>query len=151
MDSNKDDDDGCLDYELLFKIIVVGESNVGKTNIISRYLKDEFKLDVINTLGVELGTKYLNIHDKKIKLQIWDTAGQERYHAITSAYFKGSQGCFIVYDITNENSFDNVDKWFENAKKLANKDASIILIGNKCDLEDRKWEKIRLKILVVHF
>ena len=99
-----------IDYELLFKIIIVGETCVGKANIISRYLKDEFKYDVMNTLWVELDTKYIKIKEKKAKLQIWDTAGQERFHSIISSYFKGSHGAFIVYDITNETSFNKVDK-----------------------------------------
>ena len=129
-------DEECIDYELLFKIIIVGESCVGKTNIISRYLNDEFKYEALNTLGVELGTKYLKIKEKKAKLQIWDTAGQERFHSIISTYFKGSHGCFIVYDITNETSFNKVDNWFEESKKNADKNVSIIMVGNKCDLEE---------------
>ena len=129
-------DEECIDYELLFKIIIVGESCVGKTNIISRYLNDEFKYDVMNTLGVELGTKYLKIKEKKAKLQIWDTAGQERFHSIISSYFKGAHGCFIVYDITSETSFNKVDNWFEESKRNADKDVSIIIVGNKCDLEE---------------
>ena len=125
-------------FELLYKIIIIGDTCVGKSNILSRYLKDEFKEESKATVGVELGTKFLKIKDIGAKLQIWDTAGQERYRSITSSYYKGSHGCFIVYDITNEATFKNVDKWFEQAKKEASKDVSIILVGNKCDLENER-------------
>ena len=104
----------------------------------SRYLKDEFRDDSKSTVGVELGSKFLKIKGVGAKLQIWDTAGQERYRSITSSYYKGSHGCFIVYDITNEISFENVDKWYEQAKKETSKEISIILVGNKCDLENER-------------
>ena len=125
-------------YELLYKIIIIGDTGVGKSNILSRYLKDEFRDDSKSTVGVELGTKYLKIKDIGAKLQIWDTAGQERYKSITSSYYKGSHGCFIVYDITNEKTFENVDNWFKQAQKEASKEVSIILVGNKCDLENER-------------
>ena len=131
-------DDELENYDLLYKIIIIGDTCVGKSNILSRYLKDEFREDSKNTVGVELGTKFLKIKGVGAKIQIWDTAGQERYRAITSSYFKGSHGCFIVYDITNESSFENVDKWFEQVQKDASKDVSIILVGNKCDLENQR-------------
>ena len=130
--------DEVNNYELLYKIIIIGDTCVGKSNILSRYLKDEFKDDAKATVGVELGTKFLKIKDIGAKLQIWDTAGQERYRSITSSYYKGSHGCFIVYDITNEATFQNVDKWFEQAQKEASKEVSIILVGNKCDLENER-------------
>ena len=125
-------------YELLYKIIIIGDTCVGKSNILSRYLKDEFREDSKSTVGVELGTKFLKDKDVGTKIQIWDTAGQERYRSITSSYYKGSHGCFIVYDITSEISFENVDKWYQQAQKEASKDVSIILVGNKCDLEDQR-------------
>ena len=125
-------------YELLYKIIIIGDTCVGKSNILSRYLKDEFREDSKSTVGVELGTKFLKVKEVGTKIQIWDTAGQERYKSITSSYYKGSHGCFIVYDITNEASFENVDKWYQQAQKEASKDVSIILVGNKCDLEEQR-------------
>ena len=85
-----------------------------------------------------MGTKFLKIKGTGAKVQIWDTAGQERYRSITSSYYKGSHGCFIVYDITNEISFDNAEKWYEQAQKEASKDVSVILVGNKCDLENER-------------
>ena len=125
-------------YELLYKIIIVGDTCVGKSNILSRYIKNVFREDSKSTVGVELGNKLLKVKGTNTKLQIWDTAGQERYRSITSSYYKGSHGCFIVYDITNEQSFENVEKWFEQVQKEGSKDVSIILVGNKCDLENER-------------
>ena len=125
-------------YELLYKIIIIGDTCVGKSNILSRYLRDEFREDSKSTVGVELGSKFLKVKGVGTKLQIWDTAGQERYRSITSSYFKGSHGCFIVYDITNETSFEDVNKWYEQAQKESSKEVSIILVGNKCDLENER-------------
>ena len=88
--------------------------------------------------GLELGIKFIKVKGVNAKIQIWDTAGQERYRAITSSYYKGSHGCFIVYDITNQASFDNMEKWFEHVQKEAGKDISIILVGNKSDLENER-------------
>ena len=126
-------------YEQLYKIIIIGNSGVGKSNILGRYLRHEFLEDTKSTVGVEFGSKKLILENTSIKLQIWDTAGQERYRSITSAYYKGSKGCFIVYDITNLQSFEDIGKWFEEIKRSGDKGVSIILVGNKCDLEkDRK-------------
>ena len=135
MSQNNEDD---TDYKLLFKLIIVGESCVGKSNIIVRYTEGEFKNIIGNTLGVELYNKYINIKDKYSKLQIYDTAGQERYHSIVSNYFRGSHGCFIVYDITNQESFDKIEFWYQSVKQKASNDVSIILVGNKCDLEEQR-------------
>ena len=133
------DDDS---YELLYKIIIIGDSNVGKSNILSRYTKDQFQGNSKATVGVELGTKFVKVEGVGAKLQIWDTAGQERYRSLTSSYYKGCHGCFIVYDITNEASFQSISTWYEQAVKEAGKDVSIILVGNKCDLEsERKVSK----------
>jgi len=133
--SNNDEGED-INYKLLFKIIIVGESCVGKSNIISRYLTGEFDPNIASTLGAELSNKYLKIKDISTKLQIWDTAGQERYHAIVSSYFKGAHGCFIVYDITKDQTFEKVEEWYQRVKENSNKDVSFILVGNKCDLEN---------------
>ena len=135
MSQNNEDD---TNYKLLFKLIIVGESCVGKSNIIVRYTEGEFKNIIGNTLGVELYNKYINIKDKYSKLQIYDTAGQERYHSIVSNYFRGSHGCFIVYDITNQESFDKIEFWYQSVKQKASNDVSIILVGNKCDLVEQR-------------
>ena len=125
-------------YELLYKVIIIGDTGVGKSNILSRYVKDEFSSNSKSTVGVELGIKFLKIKNTNTKIQIWDTAGQERYKAITSSYFKGSNGCFIVYDITSESSFNNIENWYAEIQKETSKDIPILLVGNKCDLEDER-------------
>ena len=125
-------------YEFMFKVVLVGDSFVGKTNIMSKYLKNEFHEDSKATVGVEFGSKQFNIEGHSIKAQIWDTAGQERYKAITSAYYKGAKGAFIVYDITRKNSFESIDKWINDVTSVADKKITIVLIGNKSDLEDQR-------------
>ena len=125
-------------YEMMFKVVLVGDSFVGKTNIMSKYLKNEFHEDSKATVGVEFGSRQFNIEGHVVKAQIWDTAGQERYKAITSAYYKGAKGAFIVYDITRKESFDNVSKWAEQLKSTADKNLTIIIVGNKTDLEDQR-------------
>ena len=127
--------DDTENYEQLYKIIIIG---VGKSNILGRYLRHEFRQDTKSTVGVEFGSKKLILENSSIKLQIWDTAGQEHYRSITSAYYKGSKGCFIVYDITNLQSFEDIGKWYEEIKRSGDKGVSIILVGNKCDLEKER-------------
>jgi Ras-related protein Rab-11A len=125
-------------YEMMFKVVLVGDSFVGKTNIMSKYLKNEFHEDSKATVGVEFGSKQFNIEGHAIKAQIWDTAGQERYKAITSAYYKGAKGAFVVYDITRKGSFESIDKWVNDLTGTADKKITIVIIGNKCDLEDQR-------------
>ena len=125
-------------YEMMFKVVLVGDSFVGKTNIMSKYIKNEFHEDSKATVGVEFGSKQFTVEGHSIKAQIWDTAGQERYKAITSAYYKGAKGAFIVYDITRKQSFESVDKWVNDVSAVADKKITIILIGNKSDLEDQR-------------
>ena len=125
-------------YEMMFKVVLVGDSFVGKTNIMSKYLKNEFHEDSKATVGVEFGSKQFTIDGHSVKSQIWDTAGQERYKAITSAYYKGAKGAFIVYDITRKNSFESVEKWVSDVTSVADKKITIVLIGNKSDLEDQR-------------
>ena len=130
--------DDSENYEQLFKIIIVGDSGVGKSNILGRYIKHEFKIDTKSTVGVEFASKKLQINGTNIKLQIWDTAGQERYRSITSAYYRGSKGCFIVYDISSLQSFENIERWYEEITKTGEKNISVIIVGNKCDLENER-------------
>ena len=131
-------------YEQLYKIIIIGDSGVGKSNILGRYLTNTFKQDTKSTVGVEFGSKKVTVNGVNIKLQIWDTAGQERYRAITSAYYKGSKGCFIVYDITSTQTFEDVEKWYEEINKSGDKGISIVLVGNKCDLEDERKVSVEM-------
>ena len=125
-------------YDLIFKIVLIGDSGVGKTNILSRYINNEFSLATQSTVGVEFGSKIIKKNGKVIKLQIWDTAGQERYKSITSAYYKGSRGAFVVYDITRKTTYDNIDKWIGELKTNGSEDVLIMLVGNKSDLEDKR-------------
>ena len=126
------------DYDMIFKIILIGDSSVGKTNIMNKYLKNQFKEDSRATVGVEFGSKQFVIDNRKIKAQIWDTAGQERYRAVTSAYYKGAKGAFIVYDVTRKETFDSVNRWISDIISTCGKSLSIILLGNKSDLEDQR-------------
>ena len=125
-------------YDLIFKLVLIGDTGVGKTNILSRYINNEFSLASQSTVGVEFGSKIIKKNDKLIKLQIWDTAGQERYKSITSAYYKGSKGAFVVYDISRKSTFENVDRWIEELKANGSEDVLIMLVGNKSDLEDKR-------------
>ena len=125
-------------YDMVFKIVLIGDSFVGKSNILSKYLKNEFNEDSKATVGVEFGSKSFSIENHSIKAQIWDTAGQERYKAITNAYYKGALGAFLVYDITRKETFDSVDKWIPELKANGSKNMSILIIGNKSDLEEKR-------------
>ena len=129
------------DYDTIFKIVIVGDSGVGKTNLITRYLKNDFKPETKATIGVEFSDKKYIYKNKTIKVQIWDTAGQERYRSLTSMYYKGAKGAIFVYDISSKNSFENIDKWLIEMKKTADENIKIILIGNKCDLIDKREVK----------
>ena len=125
-------------YDILLKLVMIGDSGVGKTNILSRYINNEFSSITKVTVGVEFFSTLIKKNNKLIKLQIWDTAGQERYKSITSAYYKGAKGAFVVYDITKMKTFKNLDKWIAELKANGNEDIYIILIGNKLDLEKNR-------------
>lgn len=124
--------------EMLFKIILIGDSSTGKTNILSQYLSNKFDHNTKATIGVEFGGKSFVINGDNVKAQIWDTAGQERYKSITNAYYKGAQGAFIVYDITRSSTFDNVDRWLEDLKTNTSDSISVVVLGNKSDLQDQR-------------
>ena len=126
------------DYDYIIKIVLIGDSGVGKTNILSRYISNKFNLNSTSTVGVEFQSKIVKINDKKIKIQIWDTSGQERYKSITSSYYKGAKGAFVVYDITQESTFKNADTWIGEIKANSSEDVLIVLIGNKNDLENER-------------
>lgn len=135
-------------------VVVIGDSGVGKSNLLSRFTRDEFNLESKSTIGVEFATRSVSVEGKTIKAQIWDTAGQERYRAITSAYYRGAGACtlnyphtfpfteqslmavgaLVVYDITKDVSFENVEKWLTELKENATADITMLLVGNKTDL-----------------
>ena len=127
------------EYQMLFKIILIGDSGVGKSNILSRYVLDEFSIDTKATVGVEFGSKIIMKENfTKIKIQIWDTAGQERYKSITNAYYKGAKGAFVVYDICRKDTFENIDKWYSELKMNSDENIFVIIIGNKSDMEEQR-------------
>ncbi|KAL1827908.1 hypothetical protein ACET3Z_006320 [Daucus carota] len=121
-----------IDY--VFKVVLIGDSAVGKSQLLARFAKNQFSLDSKATIGVEFQTRTLVIDQKTIKAQIWDTAGQERYRAVTSAYYRGAVGAMLVYDITKRPTFDHVARWLEELRGHADKNIVIMLVGNKSDL-----------------
>lgn len=123
-------------YDYLFKIVLIGDSGVGKSNLLSRFTRDEFNLESKSTIGVEFATKSVYLENGKIiKAQIWDTAGQERYRAITAAYYRGAVGALLVYDISKRTSFENVERWLKELRDHADENIVILLVGNKSDLK----------------
>ncbi|CAD8177295.1 unnamed protein product [Paramecium pentaurelia] len=122
------------DYDYQYKIVIIGDSGVGKTNIMTQFTRGEFSEETKTTVGVEFANKQLVIDDKIIKAQLWDTAGQERYRAIISSYYKGASGALIVFDITKQSTFDNVDRWMKEVQESTSNEISVILVGNKSDL-----------------
>ncbi|RHX97216.1 hypothetical protein DYB37_010564 [Aphanomyces astaci] len=130
MATGKADDE----YDYLFKVVLIGDSGVGKSNLLSRFTRNEFSLESKSTIGVEFATKSIQAEGKTIKAQIWDTAGQERYRAITSAYYRGAVGALLVYDITKHPTFENVERWLKELRDHADANTVIMLVGNKSDL-----------------
>ncbi|GMH00388.1 hypothetical protein Nepgr_002227 [Nepenthes gracilis] len=133
---NGGQDDLRIDY--VYKVVVIGDSAVGKSQILSRFAKNEFSFDSKSTIGVEFQTRTVSINSKVIKAQIWDTAGQERYRAVTSAYYRGALGAMLVYDITKRQTFDHVARWVHELRAHADSSIVIMLIGNKADLVDQR-------------
>eukprot|EP01130_Rhizamoeba_saxonica_P016858 TRINITY_DN7873_c0_g1_i1.p1 TRINITY_DN7873_c0_g1~~TRINITY_DN7873_c0_g1_i1.p1 ORF type:complete len:220 (-),score=48.22 TRINITY_DN7873_c0_g1_i1:49-708(-) len=121
-------------FDHLFKVILLGESGVGKTNLLSRFTRNQFNLETKSTIGVEFATRSIEYQEKVIKAQIWDTAGQERYLAITSAYYRGAVGAMIVYDIHDQGTFRRVGRWLQELRENGEKNITIMLVGNKSDL-----------------
>lgn len=122
------------DYDYLFKVVLIGDSGVGKSNLLSRFTRNEFSLESKSTIGVEFATRSINVDGKMIKAQIWDTAGQERYRAITSAYYRGAVGALLVYDITRHVTFENVERWLKELRDHTEHNIVVMLVGNKSDL-----------------
>ncbi|KAJ2355606.1 Rab GTPase ypt31 [Coemansia erecta] len=122
------------EYDYLFKIVLIGDSGVGKSNLLSRFTRNEFNLESKSTIGVEFATRSIQVDGKTIKAQIWDTAGQERYRAITSAYYRGAVGALLVYDIAKHPTYENVSRWLKELRDHADSNIVIMLVGNKSDL-----------------
>ncbi|XP_071140788.1 ras-related protein Rab-8A isoform X2 [Mytilus galloprovincialis] len=125
-------------YDYLFKLLLIGDSGVGKTCVLFRFSEDAFNSTFISTIGIDFKIRTIELDGKKIKLQIWDTAGQERFRTITTAYYRGAMGIMLVYDITNEKSFENIRNWIRNIEEHASQDVEKMVLGNKCDMNDRR-------------
>ncbi|KAL7837593.1 hypothetical protein AOLI_G00246540 [Acnodon oligacanthus] len=123
-------------YDLVFKIVLVGDVGVGKTCVVQRFKTGTFIERQGNTIGVDFTMKTMEIQGKRVKLQIWDTAGQERFRTITQSYYRSTNGAIITYDITKRSSFMSVPKWMEDVKKYGGSNIVPLLIGNKTDLTD---------------
>jgi small GTP-binding protein len=119
---------------LFSSVVLIGDSGVGKSNLLSRFTRNEFNLDSKSTIGVEFATRSIQVDAKTIKAQIWDTAGQERYRAITSAYYRGAVGALLVYDISKHQTYENVTRWLKELRDHADSNIVIMLVGNKSDL-----------------
>ncbi|EGR27312.1 ras oncogene family protein, putative [Ichthyophthirius multifiliis] len=129
------------EHDFIFKIVLIGDSNVGKSNLLSRFTKDQFFQDQKTTIGVEFATRSIITDNKLIKAQIWDTAGQERYKSITTAYYRGAVGALLIYDITKYLSFTNIQKWLNEIRDHAEPHIVIMLVGNKSDLKHLRQVK----------
>lgn len=127
-----------MSYAFLFKYIIIGDTGVGKSCLLLQFTDKRFRADHDLTIGVEFGARLITVEDKQIKLQIWDTAGQESFRSITRSYYRGASGALLVYDISRRDTFTHLTRWLEEARANASSTMSIMLIGNKCDLERRE-------------
>ncbi|KAM7355472.1 RAS oncogene family member Rab19 [Cochliomyia hominivorax] len=125
-------------FDFLFKVVLIGDAGTGKTCIVERFKTGNFIERHGNTIGVDFSMKTINIEGKLVKLQIWDTAGQERFRTITQSYYRSANGVIIVYDITNRNSFCNLQKWIEEVRRYTASNVMLIVVGNKSDLDDER-------------
>uniref|UniRef100_A0A6B2LL89 Uncharacterized protein n=1 Tax=Arcella intermedia TaxID=1963864 RepID=A0A6B2LL89_9EUKA len=124
---------------MLFKVLMIGDSGVGKTCLMMRFCEDSFADQHISTIGVDFKIRKLTVESgEKCKLQIWDTAGQERFRTITSSYYRGAHGVIITYDVTNKSSFDGIQKWFSEVERYSNQNVKVLLLGNKIDCETER-------------
>eukprot|EP00624_Nannochloropsis_granulata_P005896 evm.model.NODE_41967_length_32096_cov_22.644348.2 len=133
------------DYDFLFKLVLIGDTGVGKSCLLLRFADDAFTDSYISTIGVDFRFRTVKIDKKTFKLQIWDTAGQERFRTITSAYYRGADGIIMVYDVTNEESFEHIQDWLNEVNRYASEGTCKLLVGNKSDREDKVVSTERAK------
>ncbi|KAK9714027.1 hypothetical protein RND81_06G066500 [Saponaria officinalis] len=126
------------DYDYLIKLLLIGDSGVGKSCLLLRFSDGSFTTSFITTIGIDFKIRTIELDGKRIKLQIWDTAGQERFRTITTAYYRGAMGIFLVYDVTDESSFNNIRNWIRNIEQHASDNVNKILVGNKADMDESK-------------
>ena len=138
--SNSDDEENAIeqDFDEKIKLMILGDSSVGKSSILRKYCKNEFLDKYITTIGIDFQIKNLTINNKKIKLQVWDTAGQERYRVVTKNYFNTSDGFIIIYDITNRETFTNINNWIEQITTIVGNNVKCVIFGNKNDLNNKR-------------
>ena len=129
---------GNDDYEFIFKVLLLGNSNVGKSSLFLCFVDDIWNDTFVPTIGVDFKIKTFDIDEKRIKMQIWDTAGQERFKNIIASYYRGAHGILLIYDVTDKDSFKNLSNWLIEIEKNSNKNVLKVLIGNKTDLEDKR-------------
>ena len=129
---------GNDDYEFIFKVLLLGNSNVGKSSLFLRFVDDIWNDTFVPTIGVDFKIKTFDIDDKRIKMQIWDTAGQERFKNIIASYYRGAHGILLIYDVTDKDSFKNLSNWLIEIEKNSSKNVLKVLIGNKTDLEEKR-------------
>ncbi|KAG6926301.1 RAB4B, member RAS oncogene family, partial [Chelydra serpentina] len=122
-------------YDFLFKFLVIGSAGTGKSCLLHQFIENKFKQDSSHTIGVEFGSKVVNVGGKTVKLQIWDTAGQERFRSVTRSYYRGAAGALLAYDITSRETYNALTNWLTDARTLASPSIVIILCGNKKDLD----------------
>ncbi|XP_010935822.1 ras-related protein RABE1c [Elaeis guineensis] len=126
------------DYDYLIKLLLIGDSGVGKSCLLLRFTDDSFTTSFITTIGIDFKIRTIELDGKRIKLQIWDTAGQERFRTITTAYYRGAMGILLVYDVTDESSFNNIRNWIHQIEQHASDNVNKILVGNKADMDESK-------------
>jgi Ras-related protein Rab-1A len=134
------------EYDFLFKLVLIGDSGVGKSCMLLRMADDSFTESYISTIGVDFRFRTVKVANKTVKLQIWDTAGQERFRTITSAYYRGADGIIMVYDVSNQESFDHVSDWLSEIERYAPQESCILLAGNKCDRIDKVIPKEKAQV-----
>lgn len=125
-------------YDILIKLLLIGDSGVGKSCLLLRFCEDQFTPSFITTIGIDFKIRTIDLDGKRCKLQVWDTAGQERFKTITTAYYRGAMGILLVYDVCDAKSFENVRTWYANVQQHANEEVELILVGNKCDMADKR-------------
>lgn len=125
------------EYDYLFKLLLIGDSGVGKSCLLLRFADQTYTPNYISTIGVDFKIRTIELDGKTIKLQIWDTAGQERFRTITSSYYRGAHGIIVVYDVTDIDSFNNVKQWLYEIDRYACENVNKLLVGNKCDMENK--------------
>eukprot|EP00300_Choanocystis_sp_HF-7_P009130 c16276_g1_i1.p1 GENE.c16276_g1_i1~~c16276_g1_i1.p1 ORF type:complete len:215 (-),score=59.09 c16276_g1_i1:133-744(-) len=125
-------------FDTTIKLLLIGDSGVGKSCLLLRFSDNSFTPSFITTIGIDFKIRTIELDGKRIKLQIWDTAGQERFRTITTAYYRGAMGILLVYDVTNQETFQNIRNWMRNIEENAAETVNKILIGNKSDLEDKR-------------